>query len=999
MPDEPPNALPRLTVGPGAPLATWVAVGGCDLHCPVCDCRDPPDPTDADGVPRAVRAGGERLVLRGEAAASPAFARILEATRAACWRDVWVQTHGARFVAPAAAAALRARGGRGVVVPLFAHASAVHDRVAGRPGALVTALRAMRACADAGLGVAVEVPLLPARLQDLEAVVRLAVRALPAVAGARFYVPARPPPALAPPPWDEARPTLARALAACREHAIPVEFRLADALPLCVAGHDPDLAGLYRIDPKRPVRQRDGFALAAPCAGCAVRAHCLGPSDAYRAAHGDRGLAPFATRPRALFEQQVRPRRVWLPHQRAAASAMQLHVLRPTLHCNQDCPFCSANETSQEVFRRPGDMLRRIARIARTGVQRLAFSGGEPTLARDDLPHYVRAAARLGVPAIELVTNGVLLDGPEKVRPLRDAGLTHAFVSLHAHDEDLSRRLTHKAGDWARTVRAIGALAAAGVHTDVNHVVTAENYPYLPRFADFVSDAWGGAVGISFAFVTPQYRALERLALVPRYREVVPYLRGAMAALVRRRTRFTVGSRQGVPPCLLGEYQGWSDVIALAANAHAEDEPQKVRGPQCDRCRYTRHCTGIWRHYAASHSFDELVPVPGTPFTETEIRAILEHPRPILAFDELPPPLRVPAPVADVSLPEVARPPARRRLALLPADGAQRELGVVLLGSGRQARRLARALADVPGLRLLGVASPHLLDRDPGPFAGLVLKADAAALLDATRPDAVVVAAATAAHHALALLAAARGLPVLVEKPLAQTQEQAEALVRAGERVVVMPAHALLFAPGVRALQALLQAPGGAAASRASATLRATALSPDAPASWSRGALFESLYHAVYLLGAATGGCEARVGRCEARGGGAPEWVRAELEFPGGVRGELELDFRAPGASTELAVGVAGGRALRWRRVGPDEELIHGTPSGDRTASVERGSETEAMLAAFRDAALGLRPVPVPTHDGRDAMATATALVDALDAHFHRPGAPRRVASPGLGDP
>jgi hypothetical protein len=32
-------------------------------------------------------------------------------------------------------------------------------------------------------------------------------------------------------------------------------------------------------------------------------------------------------------------------------------------------------------------------------------------------------------------------------------------------------------------------------------------------------------------------------------------------------------------------------------------------------------------------------------------------------------------------------------------------------------------------------------------------------------------------------------------------------------------------------------------------------------------------------------------------------------------------------------------------------------------------------------------------------MATATALVDALDAHFHRPGAPRRVASPGLGDP
>ena len=36
------------------------------------------------------------------------------------------------------------------------------------------------------------------------------------------------------------------------------------------------------------------------------------------------------------------------------------------------------------------------------------------------------------------------------MKPLRDAGLTKAFVSLHAHDELLGRRTTSKVGDWER---------------------------------------------------------------------------------------------------------------------------------------------------------------------------------------------------------------------------------------------------------------------------------------------------------------------------------------------------------------------------------------------------------------------------------------------------------------------------------------------------------------------------------------------------------------------
>ncbi len=985
---------------PSTVASTSVILGGrCNLSCTVCDCREAAAAADETGVPHVVRAGGDRLFLRGEPSMAPGFEATLRAAEGR-WGEVWVRTNGLRFGTPAAAAALAARGVRGAVIPLFAHVAAVHDKVAGRPGALVAALLALRTLAAAGLAVSVETPLLPTRFQDLEAVVRLAHRAVPALASYRFYVPrAVQPLVLAPPAWGEVRAPLGKAMAACRELGIPAPVHEFDAIPLCALGHDPETETVYRFDPRRPARARDGFSQGADCARCAVRQFCQGVHATYRAAHGEAGLQPFDRRPRRMFDQRTTPRRTWEPHQREAASKAMIRVLRPTIHCNQDCPFCSANETTENIRTDSGEMLRQIARVARQGIEHLSFSGGEPTLNRD-LVHYIRAAKRLGVKKIELVTNGALIDSAEKVRPLADAGLNRAFVSLHAHDEVLSRQMTSKVGDWPRTVRAITALVEAGVWTDVNHVVTAVNFAYLPRFADFVADTWGAKVGISFAFVTPQFRALENADLVPRMGAVRPYLRRAMQKLVARRVRFVVGSRQGVPPCQLGEFAAWSDVLDMAPHAHAEDEPQKIRGPRCDTCRYSAYCVGVWRPYAARYGFDELTPVPGEALTDADLASIDRSLRPWLSFEDLPPPLRAePVPDADADLPpppELVIPRPRVSLPVVRSTPS-RTLRVALLGSGPQAVRLARALGEVHGLSLAGVASPHLLDRDPGPFGDIPRETDAGALLDRVKPDVVIVAAATIAHHALTVLAAERGLPVLLEKPLAGNREQAEALVALATRAFVMPAHAMVFSPGVRALKAVLAEGTADRVLRAVCVRRAPASAPDAPALWSRDALYQTLYHSAYLLGAATGRTDATVGRVEGRGAHRPESVRAELTFPGGITGEIVLDFAASAAGAELSVGGERGRRTGWRREADGlESLVRDTPSGDRTTSVERGSDAVGMLTAFRDAVLAGAPSPVPVREGLDAMVTAHAIVEGLSTHLVRPGAPRHVASPAL---
>ncbi|MGA8820771.1 MAG: Gfo/Idh/MocA family oxidoreductase, partial [Xanthobacteraceae bacterium] len=81
----------------------------------------------------------------------------------------------------------------------------------------------------------------------------------------------------------------------------------------------------------------------------------------------------------------------------------------------------------------------------------------------------------------------------------------------------------------------------------------------------------------------------------------------------------------------------------------------------------------------------------------------------------------------------------------------------------------ARVLSDIPGVELVGVADPDRKRRDV--VAGTLGCAgfdDVDALL-ASGVDGVTIAAPTHLHHDIALKCIARGVHLLVEKPIAST--------------------------------------------------------------------------------------------------------------------------------------------------------------------------------------------------------------------------------------
>jgi UDP-N-acetylglucosamine 3-dehydrogenase len=127
-------------------------------------------------------------------------------------------------------------------------------------------------------------------------------------------------------------------------------------------------------------------------------------------------------------------------------------------------------------------------------------------------------------------------------------------------------------------------------------------------------------------------------------------------------------------------------------------------------------------------------------------------------------------------------------------------LRVGLAGLGSMGRNHLRHLSTRQDCDLVAVADPDpLLFQDAAAKTGAAGFADALAMIGEASLDAVVIAAPTTAHASIALAAIERGLPVLVEKPLAATVAEGIELVAAARarRVPLQVGHVERFNPAV----------------------------------------------------------------------------------------------------------------------------------------------------------------------------------------------------------
>jgi hypothetical protein len=134
---------------------------------------------------------------------------------------------------------------------------------------------------------------------------------------------------------------------------------------------------------------------------------------------------------------------------------------------------------------------------------------------------------------------------------------------------------------------------------------------------------------------------------------------------------------------------------------------------------------------------------------------------------------------------------------------AEHPLRIGVVGVGVMGSNHARVFSGLPGVVLVGIADP---DRKQAEFVahtlGCAAVADVEELLD-LGVDAVTIAAPTHLHHPIALTCIARGIHVMVEKPIASTVEQGWDIIAAAREanVTLMVGHVERFNPAVEAVK------------------------------------------------------------------------------------------------------------------------------------------------------------------------------------------------------
>ena len=131
---------------------------------------------------------------------------------------------------------------------------------------------------------------------------------------------------------------------------------------------------------------------------------------------------------------------------------------------------------------------------------------------------------------------------------------------------------------------------------------------------------------------------------------------------------------------------------------------------------------------------------------------------------------------------------------------------VALIGCGHWGRNLARNLAQLGALKVVSDADPVLLEGIRALYAGVAVTLDTAAVLRDPSVDACVIATPPMSHFDLARQAMEAGKDVFVEKPLALTVRDGEALVALAERHgrILMVGHILEYHPAIEKLRELV---------------------------------------------------------------------------------------------------------------------------------------------------------------------------------------------------
>jgi predicted dehydrogenase len=311
-------------------------------------------------------------------------------------------------------------------------------------------------------------------------------------------------------------------------------------------------------------------------------------------------------------------------------------------------------------------------------------------------------------------------------------------------------------------------------------------------------------------------------------------------------------------------------------------------------------------------------------------------------------------------------------------------LPIGVVGVGALGRHHARHLSTLPGVRLVGVHDTH-----PGRADEVARDLGTRAFPDLDvllgQVEAVTVAVPTSAHVTVGLRALNRGVPVLMEKPLAVTLDEADALLVAARRarVQLQVGHIERYNRALRAAETYLDG---------ARYIESQRLAPFQPRGTDVAVVLDLMIHDLDLVLRLTGGADVTEVRASGLSVLSPhlDMANARVEFADGAVAQVtasrvsrdrirKLRLFQPNGYLSLDLASGDGEFMRLR---PEWRPGTGAQLSDVVERIVlEAPEADALrleLESFVHAVRGERAAVVTGEEGRAALALALRVADAV---------------------
>lgn len=316
---------------------------------------------------------------------------------------------------------------------------------------------------------------------------------------------------------------------------------------------------------------------------------------------------------------------------------------------------------------------------------------------------------------------------------------------------------------------------------------------------------------------------------------------------------------------------------------------------------------------------------------------------------------------------------------------------VAVIGVGSMGRHHVRTLHEMEHVDFVGIADTNgEAAQTISKRYGVPLYTDYQHLLSEAKPEAVIIAVPTLAHHRVGMDVINRGCHLLIEKPIASTPEQGREIIETAERkgVILTVGHIERFNPAIQELRRLLKGKNVGKIF----SIAALRQGPFPPRIRDSGVVIDLAVHDIDIVRYLTDDEIERVfAEVNRFSDASDDLVSAILRLRGGTIASLNIDWVTPTKIREVRVHCEGGLFLvnyitqdlfffenasvpstTWDTLG----ILRGVSEGRMIRSVivkeePLRREIEAFLAAIR----GQSNVLVTGRDSLIALEVAQQLL------------------------